>query len=65
MVYYPVPLHLQKAYARPEYPVGTFPVAEHLAQNVVSLPIHTEMEADEIQYIIHTVHQTLSQISFA
>ncbi len=65
MVYYPVPLHLQKAYARPECPVGTFPVAEHLAQNVVSLPIHTEMQPDEIQYIIHTLNQTLSQLSFA
>jgi len=65
MVYYPVPLHLQKAYARPEYPVGTFPVAEHLAQNVVSLPIHTEMQPDEIQYIIHTLNQTLSQLPLA
>ncbi len=65
MVYYPVPLHLQKAYARPEYPIGTFPVAEQLAKNVVSLPIHTEMQPDAIQYIVHTVHQTLSQISFA
>lgn len=65
MVYYPVPLHLQKAYARPEYPVGTFPVAEHLAQNVVSLPIHTEMQPDEISYIIHTLNQTLSQLPLA
>jgi dTDP-4-amino-4,6-dideoxygalactose transaminase len=65
MVYYPVPLHLQKAYARPECPVGTFPVAEHLAQNVVSLPIHTEMQPDEIQYIIHTLNQTLSQLPLA
>lgn len=65
MVYYPVPLHLQKAYARPEYPNGTFPVAEHLAKNVVSLPIHTEMQPDEIDYIIHTIHQTLSQLPFA
>ena len=65
MVYYPVPLHLQKAYARPDYPVGTFPVAEYLAQNVVSLPIHTEMEADEIQYIINTLHQILTQLPLA
>jgi dTDP-4-amino-4,6-dideoxygalactose transaminase len=59
MVYYPVPLHLQKAYARPDYPVGTFPVAEYLAQNVVSLPIHTEMEPDEVAYILENTTQTL------
>jgi dTDP-4-amino-4,6-dideoxygalactose transaminase len=59
MVYYPVPLHLQKAYARPEYPVGSFPVAEHLAAHVVSLPIHTEMEPDEVSYILENTTQTL------
>ena len=62
MVYYPVPLHLQKAYARPDYPVGTFPVAEYLAQNVVSLPIHTEMEADEVSYILENTTQTLTHL---
>jgi len=59
MVYYPVPLHLQKAYARPEYPVGSFPVAEYLASHVVSLPIHTEMEPDEVSYILENTTQTL------
>jgi dTDP-4-amino-4,6-dideoxygalactose transaminase len=62
MVYYPVPLHLQKAYARPEYPVGSFPVAEHLAAHVVSLPIHTEMEPDEVSYILENTTQTLTHL---
>ena len=62
MVYYPVPLHLQKAYARPEYPVGSFPVAEQLAANVVSLPIHTEMEPDEVAYILENTTQTLTHL---
>lgn len=60
MVYYPVPLHLQKAYARPEYPVGSFPVAEYLAANVVSLPIHTEMEPGEVAYITENTTQSLT-----
>lgn len=62
MVYYPVPLHLQKAYARPEYPVGSFPVAEYLATHVVSLPIHTEMEPDEVSYILENTTQTLTHL---
>lgn len=55
MIYYPVPLHLQKAYARPEYPVGSFPVTETLSRTVLSLPIHTEMTHDQLSYICETI----------
>lgn len=47
-VYYPVPLHMQKAYIDPRYNEGDFPVTEHLAKSVISLPIHTE-HTKEIQ----------------
>jgi dTDP-4-amino-4,6-dideoxygalactose transaminase len=50
-VYYPVPLHLQKAYLDPRYKEGDFPVTEALAKSVISLPIHTEL-TDEIQHEI-------------
>ncbi len=50
-VYYPVPLHLQKAYVDPRYKKGDFPVTEMLSKSVISLPIHTELTA-EIQKII-------------
>ena len=43
-VYYPVPLHLQKAYLDPRYKEGDFPVTEELAKSVISLPIHTELD---------------------
>ncbi len=42
-VYYPVPLHLQKAYLDPRYKEGDFPVTELLSKSVISLPIHTEL----------------------
>jgi dTDP-4-amino-4,6-dideoxygalactose transaminase len=51
MIYYPVPLHLQKAYARSEYPEGTFPLTEELSRTVLSLPIHTEMDEEQLSYI--------------
>jgi UDP-2-acetamido-2-deoxy-ribo-hexuluronate aminotransferase len=47
-IYYPVPLHLQKAYRDKRYAEGDLPVAEHLSKSVVSLPIHTELN-DSIQ----------------
>lgn len=47
-VYYPVPLHMQKAYLDPRYKEGDFPVTESLSKSVISLPIHTEL-TPEIQ----------------
>ncbi len=55
MIYYPVPLHMQKAYLDPRYTEGAFPVTEQLCASVISLPMHTEMQADQLAHIIHTV----------
>lgn len=48
MVYYPMPLHYQKAYENSRFPKGSLPVSEQLSESVLSLPIHTEM-TEEIQ----------------
>lgn len=55
MIYYPVPLHLQKAYKDPRYKEGDFPVTEQLCQSVISLPVHTEMAREQQDYIIETI----------
>jgi len=55
MIYYPVPLHLQKAYADARYKEGAFPVTEALCACVISLPIHTELEQEELKYIADSV----------
>lgn len=55
MIYYPVPLHLQKAYKGYGYKEGDFPVAERLSEEVLSLPVHTEMEEDQILFITEQV----------
>jgi dTDP-4-amino-4,6-dideoxygalactose transaminase len=60
MIYYPVPLHLQKAYADPRYREGDFPVTEHLCANVISLPIHTEMTDEQLAYIVANVLEFLN-----
>lgn len=55
MIYYPIPLHLQKAYRDERYHEGDFPVAEKLAQHVLSLPMHTELEAEQLDYICSNI----------
>jgi UDP-2-acetamido-2-deoxy-ribo-hexuluronate aminotransferase len=61
MVYYPVPLHLQNAYLEYGYKEGDFPVAESLCKKVLSLPIHTEMQKDQQEYIIETIKSFFSK----
>lgn len=55
MIYYPVPLHLQKAYIQPGYPAGSFPITEKLSNTVLSLPIHTEMNEGQLTYICNII----------
>lgn len=56
MVYYPVPLHLQKAYRDEKaHPQGKLPVAEDLANRVISLPMHTELNENQQTYIARQV----------
>lgn len=56
MVYYPIALHLQQAFKTPEYGAGDFPVSEALCSQVISLPIHTEMTKEQLDYIAEAVH---------
>lgn len=55
MIYYPVPLHLQKAYLDPRYKPGDFPVTESLSETVFSLPMHTELDEEQLTYITTSV----------
>jgi dTDP-4-amino-4,6-dideoxygalactose transaminase len=61
MIYYPVPLHMQKAYTDERYKSGDFPVTEHLCDVVISLPMHTEMQDDQLNHIISTVQHFLNK----
>lgn len=55
MIYYPVPLHMQKAYLDPRYKPGDFPVTERLCQQVFSLPMHTELDDEQLEFITRNV----------
>ncbi len=60
MIYYPVPLHLQKAYQDSRYKAGDFPVAEKLSECVMSLPMHTELSIEQLEYITKSVLEFVS-----
>lgn len=54
-VYYPIPLHLQKAYKDERYNEKDFVVTNQLVKEVISLPMHTELDDEQIDFITKTV----------
>lgn len=56
MIYYPVPMHLQEAYKGEGRSQGNLEVSEHLAKTVLSLPMHTELDEIQMEYITQTIH---------
>lgn len=61
MIYYPIPLHLQKAYTDARYKAGDFPVTEQLCASVISLPMHTELKEETLSYITSKVLAFINQ----
>jgi dTDP-4-amino-4,6-dideoxygalactose transaminase len=51
MIYYPVPGHQQKMFARFNVAEQEMPITDWLTQRVISLPIHTELDEEQLQYI--------------
>jgi dTDP-4-amino-4,6-dideoxygalactose transaminase len=58
-VYYPKPLHLQKAFAFLGYKPGAFPVSEDCAEKIFSLPMHPYLEAEDQQRIVQVIIEAL------
>ena len=60
MIYYPLPVHAQPAYAYLGYRAGQFPVAERLCETVLSLPIHPLLMAEQVAYVGAVLQQALA-----
>jgi dTDP-4-amino-4,6-dideoxygalactose transaminase len=63
-IHYPLPLHLQPAYAHLNLPVGSFPVTERIAKEIVSLPMFPELTSADLEAVaesIHRLHRSVSQ----
>jgi dTDP-4-amino-4,6-dideoxygalactose transaminase len=54
-IHYPVPIHLQPAYADLSYQKGNFPTAERLAEEILSLPMYPELKEEQIELVATTV----------
>ena len=58
-IYYPIPLHSQKAYADSRYKEEDFPVTNQLVDEVIALPMHTELDDEQIKFITDSVLEYL------
>lgn len=63
MIYYPVPLHLQRAYRDSNFGEGSYPVSEQLSKEVLSLPIHTEIDTTQQDYIVTQLVEIVDRLS--
>ena len=54
-IYYPIPLHSQKAYADSRYNEADFPITNQLVTEVLSLPMHTELDDEQIKFITDSI----------
>jgi dTDP-4-amino-4,6-dideoxygalactose transaminase len=54
-IHYPIPLHLQPAYKKLGHKKGDFPVAEKLAEEILSIPIYPEIKKEQLDYIIENI----------
>jgi dTDP-4-amino-4,6-dideoxygalactose transaminase len=55
-VYYPIPFHLQPCFQNLGYPRGAFPESERAAEEVVALPIHSGLTADDLDFVCDAIH---------
>jgi dTDP-4-amino-4,6-dideoxygalactose transaminase len=55
-VYYPIPLHKQKAYQNKRFNADDFPTTNRLSKSVISLPMHTELDDDQIEFICKKIN---------
>ncbi|MHA6279559.1 DegT/DnrJ/EryC1/StrS family aminotransferase [Salinimicrobium sp. CAU 1759] len=60
-IYYPIPLHSQKAYKDERYKEADFPVTNELVKEVISLPMHTELDEEQISYITGSIKEFFNQ----
>ncbi len=60
-IYYPIPLHSQKAYADSRYNEADFPVTNQLVKEVIALPMHTELDNEQIKFITDSVLEFLNK----
>ncbi len=59
-LHYPMPLHLQKAYAYLGFKEGAFPVTENVAGRLLSLPMYPQLSKEQIQYVAESIKEFMN-----
>ncbi len=59
LIHYPIPLHMQEAYAELGYKQGDFPVAEKVASQIMSLPMFPHMTKEQVQTVVQALKESL------
>lgn len=62
MIYYPVPIHMQGGYRKYGYKEGDFPVSEKLTEQVISLPMHSELTREQQEFICGHFREVLDEL---
>lgn len=57
VIHYPIPIHMQPAYADLEHPPGAFPITEEYCSRILSLPMYAELTSDDIDYVAAAVSE--------
>jgi len=60
-IYYPISLHMQKAYGTAGKSKGTFPITENATDEVLSLPMHTELDDEQQKFIVQSVLDAMKE----
>jgi dTDP-4-amino-4,6-dideoxygalactose transaminase len=55
LIYYPLPLHLQKLYSNLGFKAGDFPVAEDISKKILPLPMYPELTDEQVDYVCKTI----------
>lgn len=62
IIHYPIPIHMQEAYKDLAYAEGSFPVTEKAAAEILSLPMYSELQADQIEYVAASIAEFYQQL---
>jgi dTDP-4-amino-4,6-dideoxygalactose transaminase len=60
LIHYPLPIHLQEAYADLGYKAGDFPITEEAAEQVLSLPMYAELQSSQLEYVVKAIQDFYS-----
>jgi dTDP-4-amino-4,6-dideoxygalactose transaminase len=61
-IHYPIPPHLQAAYATLDHKEGSFPIAEGMAKQLLSLPIGPQLDSASVEAVVAALHSALQQL---